>query len=94
MVARTEGLRGLYKAYPATVFSFGPYSALNFVFYEKFKGLMVDNDAAAYLKRVDRDQEAEEKGKISGFKSFLCSIAAGVLSNAITNPLDLGKLRL
>lgn len=59
VVARTEGLWGLYKAYPATVFSFGPYSALNFVFYEKFKGLLVENDAASYLKRVDRDTEAE-----------------------------------
>ncbi len=41
VIARTEGIRGLYKAYPATVLSFGPYSALNFLFYEKFKGLLV-----------------------------------------------------
>lgn len=34
-VIRNEGIRGLYKAYPATVLSFGPFSALYFMFYEK-----------------------------------------------------------
>jgi len=34
---RTEGLRGIYKAYAATVLSFGPFSALYFMFYEKLK---------------------------------------------------------
>ena len=36
-VLRTEGLRGLYKGYVATVGSFGPYSALYFAFYEQCK---------------------------------------------------------
>ena len=36
-----EGVRGLYKAYGATVLSFGPFSALGFNFYEMFKGLCV-----------------------------------------------------
>lgn len=36
-IAKTEGLRGMYRAYGATVFSFGPFSALYFMFYEKFK---------------------------------------------------------
>lgn len=43
-IKATEGVRGLYKAYAATVFSFGPFSALYFMFYETFKGLVVDND--------------------------------------------------
>ena len=41
---KAEGFRGLYKAYAATVLSFGPFSALYFYFYETFKGLAVDND--------------------------------------------------
>jgi hypothetical protein len=33
----TEGIRGIYKAYGATVGSFGPFSALYFMFYEYLK---------------------------------------------------------
>ena len=43
-VMNTEGMRGLYRAYGATVLSFGPFSALYFLFYEKMKGLFVKND--------------------------------------------------
>lgn len=48
----TEGVRGLYRAYGATVLSFGPFSALYFMFYEKIKGMMVNNDVQSYLKKV------------------------------------------
>jgi hypothetical protein len=40
-IMHTEGLRGIYKAYGATVGSFGPFSALYFAFYETFKSLAV-----------------------------------------------------
>ena len=43
-ISRTEGVRGLYKAYAATVLSFGPFSALYFMFFEHAKGLIVNND--------------------------------------------------
>jgi hypothetical protein len=43
-VLKSEGLRGLYRAYGATVMSFGPFSAFYFLFYEKMKGLFVSND--------------------------------------------------
>jgi len=33
-IAKVEGVRGMYKAYGATVLSFGPFSALYFMFYE------------------------------------------------------------
>lgn len=36
-----EGILGLYKAYGATVGSFGPFSALYFLFYENFKKRVV-----------------------------------------------------
>ena len=36
-ILHTEGLRGIYKGYAATLASFGPYSALYFVFYEQVK---------------------------------------------------------
>jgi Mitochondrial carrier protein len=50
-ILKTEGLRGLYRAYGATVGSFGPFSALYFMFYEHIKGFFVNNDAQAYLQR-------------------------------------------
>ena len=93
-----EGFRGLYKAYAATVFSFGPFSALYFNFYETFKGMLVQNDVKSYLTKVK--QEGEE-GKIKShssdigfFPSMFCSMVAGALASILTNPLDMGKLRL
>jgi hypothetical protein len=40
-IMKNEGLRGIYKAYGATVGSFGPFSALYFLFYEKLKEFCV-----------------------------------------------------
>lgn len=89
-VLKTEGLRGLYKAYPATVFSFGPFSALYFLFYEKLKGLVVQNDPNTYLQKVKESSHVQ----IGFFQSMICSMFAGAAASLITNPLDLVKLRL
>jgi hypothetical protein len=62
-IKATEGARGLYRAYFATVMSFGPFSALYFLFYEKAKGLVVDNDPQKYLKKVK--DECEEGKKLA-----------------------------
>lgn len=50
-IKATEGVRGLYRAYGATVGSFGPFSALYFLFYEELKGMLVSNDPESYLKK-------------------------------------------
>jgi hypothetical protein len=34
-IIKQEGLRGLYKGYGATLFSFGPFSAIYFMLYEE-----------------------------------------------------------
>lgn len=34
-IMREEGVRGLYKGYVATIYSFGPFSAIYFALYEK-----------------------------------------------------------
>ncbi len=34
-IASQEGARGIYKGYSATLLSYGPFSALYFLFYEK-----------------------------------------------------------
>ena len=36
-ILKQEGVSGIYKGYGATLLSFGPFSALYFVFYEKMK---------------------------------------------------------
>ena len=53
-ITKVEGFRGLYRAYGATVASFGPFSAFYFMFYEYFKGMVVQNDPQHYLRRVQR----------------------------------------
>ena len=60
-IKKTEGIRGLYRAYGATVLSFGPFSALYFLFYENLKGLMVNNDVSQYLKKVNKEGEEGEE---------------------------------
>lgn len=42
----------MYRAYFATVLSFGPFSALYFMFYEHMKGLVVSNDPLTYLAKL------------------------------------------
>lgn len=34
-IFREEGVKGVYRGYGATLFSFGPFSAFYFLFYEK-----------------------------------------------------------
>jgi len=97
-VLGSEGVRGLYRAYAATVMSFGPFSALYFLFYEKLKGLFMRNDVQSYLRRVERaDAEslaASHRQDIGFVQSMLCSMVAGAGASTITNPLDMAKLRL
>ena len=61
-IKQTEGIWGLYRAYGATVASFGPFSALYFLFYEKLKGQFVDNSADAYLKKQKEGQKTADIG--------------------------------
>ena len=54
-ILKTEGFRGLYRAYGATVMSFGPFSALYFLFYEKFKQRAVSMTEVDYLKKMRQE---------------------------------------
>jgi len=94
-ILKTEGVRGLYRAYGATVMSFGPFSALYFLVYENLKGFVVKNDPATYMKKVNRDEGMGEKElQIGVLSSMLCSMGAGACASLLTNPLDIAKLRL
>ena len=48
----------MYRAYGATVMSFGPFSALYFLFYEKLKEKAVNFSAADYKRKVNQEDEA------------------------------------
>ena len=78
--------------------SFGPFSALYFMFYENIKGLLVENDARTYMKKIKKEDkesiEAAHTKDIGFFSSMFCSMIAGGSASIMTNPLDIAKLRL
>ena len=78
--------------------SFGPFSALYFLFYEKFKERAASFTAQDYVRKMrqegEQGKEAAHKQDISFLQAMLCSMQAGVCASFITNPLDLAKLRL
>lgn len=90
-ISKTEGLRGIYKGYGATLASFGPFSALYFMLYEKFK-LWSGN----YHMQVQ--QSSSSSSTISATVPFpwivLSSASAGAIASFLTSPLDMAKLRL
>ena len=88
-IVRTEGIgRGLYRGFGITLFSFGPFSALYFSFYESLKGL--------YLKGRTGVTPSSGGGEASlpFLASLMLSATAGSAASLVTNPLDLVKLRI
>lgn len=81
-ILRTEGFRGLYRGYWATIASFGPFSALYFVFYESLK---------AECERMTGRRPGE---LLPLAWQIGAASTAGAAASVITNPLDLVKLRL
>ena len=47
-IVRSEGLRGIYKGYGATLLSYGPFSALYFLVYEEVSACIFISDLATY----------------------------------------------
>ncbi|KAJ1408043.1 mitochondrial carrier domain-containing protein [Ochromonadaceae sp. CCMP2298] len=84
-IAREEGVGVLYKGYTATLFSYGPFSALYFLMYEEAK------DRLAQAR--DSGNSGNSGAKLSFADNLLCSAVAGSLASFLTNPLDLAKLR-
>lgn len=75
---------GLYRAYGATVASYGPFSAFYFMFYEKLKSNKIQN-ILAFL---------ENPLHPSFMESLILSGAAGCLAGFICNPMDIVRLRM
>lgn len=94
-ITKTEGIRGIYKGYGATLASFGPFSALYFMFYEQCKAL-----SREYIDRQNNNignnmtPIIKVDGDLPLFHLIACSSGAGALASWLTSPLDMAKLRL
>merc|ERR1712087_166489 len=81
---KNEGWNGLYKAYGATIVSFGPFSALYLMMYEQFKHL-----CARHLF-----EEEKTVDQLSSWYIAASACSAGAIAAVVTNPLDMVKLRM
>merc|ERR1711865_727406 len=80
----TEGLRGLYRAYGATLVAFGPQTAINLSLYEQVDTLL-----------WSRQQQAADGHRVGfDYRQFLTATVSGCIATIATTPLDLAKLRM
>ena len=90
-ISKTEGLAGIYRGYGATLASFGPFSALYFVFYEKFKvwsrNFLEDNQNQSTTSPMTTTA-------LPFHWIIMSSASAGAVASFLTSPLDMAKLRL
>lgn len=98
-IMKSEGVVGLYRGYGATIASFGPFSALYFVFYEQAKKWAQQRhlgDAAAATTTASGASKADEARheQLPLHWQILTASFAGSAASLATNPLDLAKLRL
>ena len=95
-IMRNEGVRGIYKGYGATLASFGPFSALYFVFYEQLKQEAIRRASYKRLHSTfeENDISSSNKLDIPLNQLIFCSASAGALASWLTSPLDMAKLRL
>lgn len=84
-----EGMAGIYKGYAATLGSFGPFSALYFAFYERFKYW-----TRLHLTQTSSASQDLENVELPFHWLLLCSSTSGALASWVTSPLDMAKLRL
>ena len=88
--------------YAATLASFGPFSALYFVFYEHFKDSLEQmhrssssrsiSSTSASEKKATKSEETKQEGAddiLPNYLTVLAASSAGALSAFITSPIDL-----
>ena len=100
-IARSEGLRGVYRGYGATVASFGPYSAFYLSIYDQLKQQMTRRLGSQHTPALHpRSSPSSSSSPASSapslpFTAYLaCGFISGGTAALITNPLDMAKLRL
>jgi hypothetical protein len=103
-IMTNEGVRGLYKGYWSTLGSFGPFSAVYFVFYEYFATVLKkwaassSSSFSGTLSKKDSNMTSRGEEQLSSAARFAIALGAGAGGNVIaslcTNPLELVKTRL
>ena len=96
-IIKTEGFHGIYKGYGATLMSFGPFSALYFVFYERCKAfcrVRIQQQNSGGDSNNAESAASIEDGDIPLLHLVACSAGSGALASFLTSPLDMAKLRL
>jgi solute carrier family 25 protein 44 len=81
MIAKKEGIRGLYRGLGATLMSFVPSSAIWWAVYGSLR-------SSVYPMVCDKGIVAETAGNL------LCGVLSGWASVCLLNPLDVAKTRL
>jgi hypothetical protein len=84
----------VYRGYGATLASFGPLSALYFALYESMKGAVLARRGGVQGGSGAGGGAAAGTTTLPLGWQITTACAAGGLASALTNPLDLVKLRL
>lgn len=91
-ILANEGVSGLYRGYWSTLGSFGPFSAVYFVFYEYFTALLRGWYVASSGQRNRGEAELSSTAKFT--LALLAGAAGNIVASLCTNPLELVKTRL
>ncbi|KAG5492283.1 hypothetical protein GH5_01200 [Leishmania sp. Ghana 2012 LV757] len=93
-----EGVRGLYKGYASTLASFGPFSAVYFVFYEYFTSVLAGLFGAPASVPLQSGRNGSSETELFSSAAFVVALGAGaggnVVASLLTNPLELVKTRM
>jgi len=84
-IVRTEGVRGLYRGYVATICTYAPHSAIWWGTYSTVKENL-------YIFKSRSSEDSLWKGDV--FVAPTSGVAAGIVASTTTNPLDVAKTRL
>ena len=80
----------LYRAYGATILSFGPFTGIHLAFYDKFKRITIGiGSNLADMLGINNLERP-----ITFLESFVLSSASGMIASIVTNPLDIVKTRM
>jgi hypothetical protein len=93
-IVRTEGLHGLYRGYGATLTTFGPFSGLYFVIYEKLKSLASTTTTTTTLPLPSSSSSTTTSSSLSSSSLVICASLAAAAASFLTSPLDLIRLRM
>ena len=99
-IVRNEGVRGLFRGYWASNFTWWPWNCVYFVAYESARDAVaktwdrIPEDAEGESRGRDQQVRVTTKDDLPPWVSSACATAAAALATFATNPLDLAKTRL